>query len=197
MKRAQLVIAAAAVIGTFLASAPVVAQSDDAGVELIVGTDTPLRIALDKTVAIRRVGQVVTGTLVEPLYAYDRLVLPAGTSVVGHIASLESPSKLARLRAWSSGDFAPKRHPVIQFDSLTRDGETVSLQALGLNGTSNVRHHVAAAPRTQTTDAPNSEGTVAKAGQELKQKTRDSIAAAKQQVDEAIAAIKEPGRTER
>jgi hypothetical protein len=71
------------------------------------------------------------------------------------------------------------------------------LQALGLNGTSNVRRHVAAGPRTQTTDAPNSEGTVAKAGQELKQKTRDSIAAAKQQVSEAIATIKEPGRTER
>src|ERR1700726_1238693 len=197
MKRAQLLTAAAAVFGTLLASAPAVAQSDDAGVELIVGTGTPLRIALDKTVAIRRVGQVVTGTLIEPLYAYDRVVLPVGTPVVGHIASLEGPSRLTRLRAWSGGDFAPKRHVVIRFESFSRDGETVSFQALGLDGMSNVRRHVAAGARTQATDAPGNEGTVTRAGHELKQKTRDSIEAAKQQVSEAIAAIKEPGRMER
>ncbi len=73
----------------------------------------------------------------------------------------------------------------------------VSFQALGLDGMSNVRRHVAAGARTRATDAPGNEGTVTKAGQELKQKTHDSIAAAKQQVSEAIAAIKEPGRMER
>lgn len=197
MTWARPLIAASAVIGTLLASAPAVAQSDDARVELVAGTGTPLRIALDKTVAVRRVGQIVTGTLVEPLYTYDRLVLPVGTPVVGHIASLQNPSKLARLRAWSGGNFAPMRHAVIEFDSFSRDGKTVSFQALGLDGVSNVRHHVAGGARTQATDTSNSEGTVAKAGQELKQKTQDSIAAAKQQVSEAIAAIKEPGRTER
>src|ERR1700688_574073 len=78
MKRPQLLFTASAVIGTLLAGTPAVAESDDAGVELVAGTGTPLRISLDKTVGVKRVGQVVTGTLIEPLYAYDRLILPIG-----------------------------------------------------------------------------------------------------------------------
>ncbi len=197
MKRAHLLIAASTAIGTLLVNAPAVAQGNDAQVELIAGLGTPLRVALDKTLAVSRVGQIVTGTLIEPIYAYDRLVLPAGTPIVGHVASLQNPPKLTRLRAWSGGSFAPQRQVVLQFDSLTRDGVTVSFQARGLNGMSNVRRHVAAGAGTQDPDAKDGQGTVATAGQALKQKTRDSIAAAKQQVSDAIEAIKEPGRTER
>jgi hypothetical protein len=197
MKRAQLLFTASAVVGTLFAGTPAVAEGDAAGVELVAGTGTPLRIALDKTVGVKRVGQMVTGTLIEPLYAYDRLILPVGTPVVGHIESLENPSKLARLRAWSGGDFAPRRHVVIQFESFSLDGETVSFHARGLDGMSNVRRHVAAGARMRATDAPGNAGTVTKAGHELKQKTQDSIEAARQQVSEAIAAIKEPGRMER
>src|SRR6202035_4588972 len=117
-----------------LVNAPAVAQSDDTRVEFVLRAGTPLRVALDETVAMNHVGQVVSGTLVEPLYAYNRVALPVGTHVVGHVASLENPSGLTRLRAWSGGDFAPERHAVLQFDSVTREGETVSLRALGLNG---------------------------------------------------------------
>src|SRR5579864_7157511 len=177
MKRAHLLIASSAAIA-FTVAAPAGAQRTDSQVELIAGAGTPLRVALDKTIAVKRVGQVVTGTLVEPLYAYDRLVLPVGTLVVGHVASLGSPSKLNRLRAWSGGSFAPQRQVVLQFDSLTRDGIPVPFQARGLNGLSNVRRHVAAGTGSQG-------------------KIRDSIAAANQQVSDTIAAIKEPGRTER
>jgi hypothetical protein len=49
----------------------------------------------------------------------------------------------------------------------------------------------------QTTDAPEVEGTVARARQEIRQRAHESIAAAKQQVNETIAAIKEPGKAER
>jgi hypothetical protein len=185
------------VIGALIATSPAIAQSDDSRLELIARAGTPLRVALDKTVSVRRIGQTVTGTLIEPLYAYDRLVLPVGTHVVGHVASLENPSKLTRLRAWSAGDFSPNRHATVQFDSLTRDGEVVSLQALGATGISNVRRHVAAGTNARSTDARNADSAAARGRQELEQKGRDSIAAAKQQVSEAIAAIKEPGRTER
>jgi hypothetical protein len=187
MAKTHLLTSACAVIGMLVASAPAAAQGDDTRVELILRWGTPLRIAVDKTVAVKSIGQTVTGTLVQPVYAYDRLVLPAGTPVVGHVASLENPSRLARLRAWSAGDFAPNRHATIQFDSLTRDGETISLQTLGLNGMSNVRRHVAAGTKTQPTDTRNGDGTLAKGRQELKQKAQDSMTAAKQQVSEAIA----------
>src|SRR5580704_4022490 len=199
MRRAHLLTAFGAVIVALIPTSPAIAQSalaqsavaqsavtrsDDARVELDARAGTPLRIALDKTVSVKRIGQTVTGTLIEPLYAYDRLVLPVGTRVVGHVASLENPSKLTRLRAWSAGDFAPNRHATVQFDSLTRDGELMSLQALGPTGMSNVRRHVAAKANTRATDARNGDGAGGR--QELEQKARDSIAAAKQQVSEAI-----------
>jgi hypothetical protein len=212
MRRAHLLTAVGAVIGALIPTSAAIAQSalaqsavaqsavtqsDDARVELIAHVGTPLRVALDKTVSVRRIGQTITGTLIEPLYAYDRLVLPVGTRVVGHVASLENPSKLTRFRAWATGDFAPNRHVTVQFDSLNRDGEVMSLQALGPTGMSNVRRHVAAGANTRARDAPKGDGAVAGGRQELEQKARDSIAAAKQQVSEAIAAIKEPERTER
>lgn len=103
-------------------NASAVAQTDDTRVELVVGAGTPLRGALDDTVAVKQVGQMVRGTFVEPLYSYDRIVLPVGAHVVGHVASLENPSKLVRLRAWSNGDFTPKRAS----SCCTRRSETIA-----------------------------------------------------------------------
>ena len=76
-----------------------------------------------------RVGQTISGTLVEPLYAYDRVVLPAGTPVVGHLASLENPSKLTRFRAWSSADFSPRRHATLAFDRDPRGRDDPAARA--------------------------------------------------------------------
>jgi hypothetical protein len=108
-------------------SAAAAQTSDD--IELIAATGTPLRVAVDETMALTRVGQPVRGTLVEPLYAYDRMVLPKGARVTGHVSSLDNPSKLMRLRAWSSADFSPKRHATIEFDAASRDGDTIALGA--------------------------------------------------------------------
>ena len=68
-------------------------------VELVATPGTPLRIAIDETTSLRTVGQSVHGTLVEPLYAYDRIVLPAGARVTGHVASLDNPSRFTRVKA--------------------------------------------------------------------------------------------------
>jgi phosphosulfolactate phosphohydrolase-like enzyme len=122
MTRAHLFTVASAALATLVLNASAVAQSDPNRVELVVGAGTPLRVALDDTVAVKQVGQVVHGTLIEPLYAYDRMVLPIGTRVVGHVASLENPSKLVRLRAWSNGDFTPKRAS----SCCTRRSETIA-----------------------------------------------------------------------
>ena len=196
MTRALLFVAASSVIGVLVLSAPVLAQSDER-VELLVRAGTPLRVALDETVALKQVGQVVTGTLVEPVYAYDRMVLPVGARVVGHVASLENASKLTRLRACSGGNFSPQRHATLQFDSVAREGETVSLQALGLNGTAKVRRQVATDARPRRVEEPNAEGNVARVRQEVRQRVTESVNGAKQKASETIAAIKEPGKAER
>src|SRR5206468_2792511 len=101
---------------------PAAAQSD-ARIELVVQAGRPLRVVLTDTATVRRVGQAVTATLVEPVYAYDRIVLPVGAQVTGHVARLEDPAKMSRTRALLSGDFSPRRVIVLQFDSVTRNGE--------------------------------------------------------------------------
>jgi hypothetical protein len=165
-------------------------------VELVATTGTPLRIAIDKTTSLRSVGQPVHGTLVEPLYAYDRMVLPAGARVTGHVASLDSPSHFARLRAWSSGDFSPNRRATIAFDAVERDGQTIELSALGVNGIANVRREVARDAQAPTEeDAPK--GATARATDEARQKIRESIASAKARANDALSMIKGPGKGER
>jgi hypothetical protein len=72
-------------LSSALWSAPAFAQSNAAQMTLTVAAGRPLDILLDQRVVIKTVGQPVTGTLVQPLYAYDRVVVPAGTRVIGHV----------------------------------------------------------------------------------------------------------------
>jgi hypothetical protein len=168
------------------------AQSVDI-VELVVESGRPLRVALDLTSTVKRVGQEVAGTLVEPVYAYDRIVLPAGTRVAGHIASLEQAPKMTRARAMIGGDFSPRRHVVLQFDTVIRDdGGPMPIETIVTNGTANVRRQVA-----RGSESPKADGVVAQAKQEVKQKASDTIAAAKEKAFDTIAAIKQPGKMER
>src|SRR5260221_11712424 len=70
---------------SLLAAGNVSAQSTGSLIHLIVPAGTPLRLALDEEITIRKAGQQVTATLLEPVYAFDRIVVPAGAQAVGHI----------------------------------------------------------------------------------------------------------------
>jgi len=43
-----------------------------------VEAGTPIKVALDSEVRIRSVGQAIHGKTVEPVYAFDKLLIPAG-----------------------------------------------------------------------------------------------------------------------
>src|SRR5439155_1259868 len=53
-----------------------------------VPSGVPLRVALEHRVAIQRVGDPIQGRLVDPVYVFDRVALPAGSLVEGHIAKI-------------------------------------------------------------------------------------------------------------
>src|SRR5205807_6323909 len=103
------------------ATRPAAAQSDPPSIDLVVNAGRPLRIALDERVPLKRVGQPVMVSVTESVYAYDRVVVPAGTKVRGHVAQIASGSKLARGRAYLNGNFSPPRRAVVQFDALLLD----------------------------------------------------------------------------
>src|SRR5262249_52301223 len=127
-------------------SVPVFAE-EVSSVDLVVEAGRSLRIALDTRVRIARVGQPISGTLVEPVYAYDRVVIPTGTTVLGHVARLEAPPKRAHLMALLGGNFSPNRHVVLQFDLLgMADGQQLPIETTVGPGIERVSLQVAARP---------------------------------------------------
>src|SRR6266851_3190853 len=85
-------------------------------IPLTVPTGTPLKVALDQEVRVQKVGQTVHGKIVEPVYGFDKLVVPAGTEVVGKISAIDRVPKKGRIVAAMNGEFSPSRHVPLQTD---------------------------------------------------------------------------------
>jgi hypothetical protein len=92
--------------------------SDFQTVALTVPEGTPLQIALDQEVRVKKVGQPIHGHTVEPIYAFDRLVVPAGTAATGRIMRIEGLSRTKRTMGILNADFTPARKVDIEFNEL-------------------------------------------------------------------------------
>src|SRR4026209_156485 len=125
--------------GALSATPPASAQSNEPPLRLIVEEGTPLRVALDRRVVIRRVGQHVEAVLVDPIFAYDRIVIPIGTRVLGHVERRTAVSKKRRALARVSGDFTPLHNILLQFDAIVlADGRTLPVRTMVSAGTEQV-----------------------------------------------------------
>jgi hypothetical protein len=82
----------------------------------------PLRVALEGRVVTKRVGEPIRGRLVESVYVYDRVALPAGCVVEGHVAKIGPVPIGRRLSALLSGNFTPPREVLAQFDAIVLGG---------------------------------------------------------------------------
>jgi hypothetical protein len=164
---------------------------DDESVSLTVPTGRALRVALTENTTVHRVGQTVTGELIEPVYAYDRIVLPVGTRVQGRITSLTEPSKFTRFRTMASGDFSPHRTVEIRFESVVRGGVAIPIDTIAKNETPNPKHAVAPAP-----EAPADEGKMARATAEAKSHVSAAVSDVKHQAADALAEVKSPDKME-
>src|SRR4029079_13595270 len=96
---------------------PVWAQSGEA-FRLVVDAGTALRVALEHREVIRRVGQPIEAVVVDPVFAYDRIVIPPGTRVRGHVEQRNGVSKKRRALAMLGGDFTPLHDILVQFDEI-------------------------------------------------------------------------------
>ena len=73
---------------------PAIASGDPAQpappqtVALTVAKGSPLQVALDQEVRVKKVGQLVHARIVEPVYAFDRIVVPVGSEIVGEITNI-------------------------------------------------------------------------------------------------------------
>jgi len=107
------------------------AEAAPVSVPMSVAAGTPIKVALDSEVRVRGVGQAIHGKTVEPVYAFDKLLIPAGTVVNGKVAAIDGvPGKTRALDA-TDGNFSPTRHVHVQFDELVMgDGRHVALQTV-------------------------------------------------------------------
>ncbi|MDR3719844.1 MAG: hypothetical protein P4K98_13680 [Bryobacteraceae bacterium] len=103
---------------------------------MTVPTGVPLRVALDRRVAVKRVGEPIRTRLVEPVYVYDRIALPAGSVVEGHVAEIGGVPASRRLTAILSGNFTPPREVRAQFDTIVlNDGSRLPIRTALAPGT--------------------------------------------------------------
>jgi len=146
--------------------------SDASSVPLVAEEGTPLRVALDRRVVIKRVGQQVTAVLADPVFAYDRIVLPAGTRVLGHVERRSSVSNKRRVAAMLSGDFTPLHDILLQFDAVVlADGRILPVRTQVSPGTEQVTLKVAGGDEKKN--------VVSRAGEEAVQEAKQSVAIVK------------------
>ena len=113
-------------------------------IRLTVPEGTPLRIALDQRTRIARIGQPVHGRVVEPVYAFDAQVIPAGSTAAGRVTRIDPVPAKVRALSYSSGNFTPFHKYQVTFDELTLpDGKVLSIKTATTPGTEEVVHLVA------------------------------------------------------
>jgi hypothetical protein len=81
----------------------------------------------------------VHAKIVEPVYVFDRVVIPAGTEVLGQITRLRKGGAGKRLLSMLGGDFSPQSEPAISFDTLILpDGSRISIDTSVFRSTESV-----------------------------------------------------------
>jgi hypothetical protein len=157
-----------------------------ATIPLTIPTGTPLRIAVDERARISHPGEAVHGKVVETVYAFDQVVIPAGSTATGHVKAVTPVSGIRRTMAYANGDFSPFRKYEVSFDMVTLpDGKQLSISTTVMPGTAEVVHLVSNPAKKQ--------GSVDRAKTEAKGK----IAEAKQQAHEGWQKLTAPGKMHR
>ena len=106
-------------------------QASLVSVPMSVLSGTPIKVALDSEVRIRNVGQPIHGKTTEPVYAFDKLLIPAGTPVNGKVSAIDGVPKTTRTLEAMDGNFSPVRQVHVQFDELVMpDGRLLPMHTI-------------------------------------------------------------------
>ncbi len=97
-------------------------------VALRAGAGVPLRLYLTKRLRMKN-GAPVEAKLLEPVYAFDREVLPEGTTVTGRVNGFRPAPRIVRVQSILGGDFTPLHQALVEFTALRMpDGRLVSIR---------------------------------------------------------------------
>jgi type IV secretory pathway VirB10-like protein len=150
---------------------------------------TPLQVALDREIRVKQAGQPIHGRIVEPVYAYDHIVIPTGSEVSGQVTKIGEISGGQRTAAALNADFTPERSVEVNFDNLElADGRRFRLRSSVTSGSGQVMRFVSAAEGKEKRNAVKDAAS---------EKTRQTKERARQEWDNAMKQLKTPGRKRR
>jgi hypothetical protein len=144
-------------------------------VPMSVPSGTPIKVALDSEVRIREVGQPIHGKTTEPIYAFDKLLIPVGTPVTGKVSAIEPvPKKIRTLQALDA-NFSPMRAVHVQFDELAMpDGRHLPIQTVASPAPNGVLRLVPANEKAKTNKIHDAAGKkISATRQQIRQQWAD------------------------
>lgn len=171
--------------GVFLIAQFAAAQNGPASAQnrtLAVEAGVPLHVALDKRVSFTKAGQRLQGHVTQPVYVFDQVAVPAGTTVLGKVTEVHPVSKMKRFDALMGGDFTPLREAQVEFDTLVLgNGKEVAIKGPGIMRDSAV---------VQMTSSTQKKGL----WQQAKTTVRDAVATQKRSLE---GMVRKPNKMER
>ena len=157
-------------------------------VSLTVPKGASLQVALDREIRVKKVGQSVHARIVEPVYAFDRLVVPVGSEVLGDVTRIGAISAGKRTLSVLNADFTPARDVEIGFRELVLpDGRHLPLHT---NVTADSGQVIQFVTASETKSKKSIKDKAAEKTEEAKQQ-------AKQRWEAATKQLKTPGRVQR
>jgi hypothetical protein len=167
------------------AAIPPADTAKPATIPLSVPAGMPIQLALDEEIRIRKVGQPLTAHTVEPVYAFDQLVIPVGTAILGRITRIEPVSNGKRTLAALDADFTPSHAIDVTFAELIlADGKHIPIHTVVTPGSGQVIRFLAAA------DEKGKKGVKDAASEKAKEAKEE----AKREWDAAMQQVKQPGK---
>ncbi|HMD08563.1 MAG TPA: hypothetical protein VKH63_13575 [Candidatus Acidoferrum sp.] len=160
------------------------AASPNDTIPLSVPKGTAIQVVLVKELRIQKVGQSVHGRVAEPIYAFDKLVVPVGAEVTGQITQLQSVSGGKRTLDALNADFTPSRKVQVEFNDLQLpDGRHIPIHTTVTPGSGQVIQFV--------TNSPDKKKTAKDTASERADQAKED---AKRQWDAAMKQVHEPGK---
>jgi len=157
-------------------------------ITLTVAPRTALQVVLDREVRVKDVGQPIHGHLLEPVYTFDRLVLPVGTEVFGKISQMQGVSISRRTLAALDADLTPDRQLTVEFSELLLpDGKRMPIQTSVVPGSGQVIRFVSAAENEKKKGLKDI----------ATERERQAKEEARRQFEAAMQQVKEPGKLHR
>lgn len=174
------------------ASAPAGVPSSDASpaqtIVLTVPRGTALQIALDKEVRVQKVGQPVHGRVVQPVYAFDCLVVPVGAEVTGQVTKIERVPGKQRTLSLLNTNFTPAHKIELEFNDLVlAGGKHIPLHTAVTPGSGQVMQLVTAGDDDKRKTAK----------QAVSEKMKEARQEAKRDWDTAMKQVKAPDKMHR